>query len=395
MTDNRDLPYGRQSIDQADIDTVVAVLKSDWLTQGPAVEQFEAALAEKINAAYVVAVSNGTAALHIAAMAAGLGPGKRLWTSPNTFVASANCGLYCGADVDFVDIDPRDGNMSVTALEEKLGVAERSGKLPDVVLPVHFGGQSCDMDRIGALRRKYGFQVIEDAAHAIGGHDRRGRAIGACGESDMAAFSFHPVKIVTTGEGGAVSTNDPQLAQKLRLARSHGITRDPALIDDELDGPWAYRQIDLGYNYRLTDIQAALGTSQLSRIEDFVTRRNGLAQRYNLLLNDMPVRPLSVHDSALSAYHLYVVRIDEVAAGLTRRDVFDALADQGIRCQVHYIPVHLQPVYRRFGFQPGDFPAAEDYYREALTLPLFPSMTDVDQDRVVAALKNIFAKSGT
>ena len=395
MTDNHDIPYGRQSIDQADIDTVVSVLKSDWLTQGPAVEQFEAALAEKINAAYVVAVSNGTAALHIAAMAAGLGSKKRLWTSPNTFVASANCGLYCGADVDFVDIDIQDGNMSVSALEAKLEVAERSGKLPDVVVPVHFGGQSCDMDRIGALRRKYGFKVIEDAAHAIGGHDQLGRQVGACSESEMSAFSFHPVKIVTTAEGGAVSTNDPQLAQKLRLARSHGITRDADLIDDELEGPWAYRQIDLGYNYRLTDIQAALGSSQLSRIEDFVARRNALARRYNSLLQEMPVRPLSVNENALSAYHLYVVRIDEVDAGLTRRDVFEALANRGIRCQVHYIPVHLQPVYRRFGFQPGDFPAAEDYYREALTLPLFPSMTDADQDRVVAALADIFAQVST
>jgi UDP-4-amino-4,6-dideoxy-N-acetyl-beta-L-altrosamine transaminase len=391
MTDIANLPYGRQSIDQSDIDAVISVLKSDWLTQGPAVEQFEAALAEKIGAAHVVAVSNGTAALHIAAIAGGLGPGKRLWTSPNTFVASANCGLYCGAEVDFVDIDPRDGNMSITALAPKLKDAKNSGRLPDVLVPVHFGGQSCDMESIGELKRQYGFKVIEDAAHAIGGLDRTGATVGACSESDMAAFSFHPVKIVTTAEGGAVSTNDAELAQKLRLARSHGITRDADLIEDDLDGPWAYRQIGVGFNYRLTDIQAALGTSQLARLETFVARRNALARRYDSLLRDMPVRPLAIHDAALSAYHLYVVRVDQASAGLTRREVFEALADRGIRCQVHYIPVHLQPVYRRFGFRPGDFPEAEAYYSEALTLPLYPSMTDGDQDRVVDALADIFA----
>jgi len=385
------LPYGRQSIDQDDVDAVVSVLRSDWLTQGPAVEQFEAALADRVAAKHVVAVSNGTAALHIGAIAAGLEPGRRLWTSPNTFVASANCGLYCGAEIDFVDIDPTDGNMDINLLAAKLAEAEGRGTLPDVVVPVHFAGQACDMERLGELRQEYGFTVLEDACHAIGGHDRTGSKVGACNGSDMAAFSFHPVKIVTTAEGGAVATNNDELAQKLRLARSHGITRDEDLAGETFDGPWAYRQIEIGFNYRLTDMQAALGVSQLKRLPEFVSRRNALAQRYNELLKGLPVRPLIVHSGALSAYHLYVVRIDESVAGINRRAVFEALAAQGIGCQVHYIPVHLQPVYRRLGFGPGDFPNTESYYREALSLPLFATMTEVEQDRVVDALSGIFA----
>lgn len=383
------IPYGRQSVDQSDIDAVIEVLQSDWLTQGPSVERFEDALKEHVGARHAIAVSSGTAALHIAAIAGGLGPGKTLWTSPNTFVASANCALYCGAGVDFVDIDPLDGNMCAQRLAEKLETAARQDNLPNVVVPVQFAGQACDMEAIGRLARKYGFRVIEDAAHAVGGRDRAGRRIGACDDSDMTAFSFHPVKIITTGEGGAVTTNDPELASRLRVARTHGITRDPALIDDELEGPWAYRQIEVGYNYRLTDLQAALGLSQIRRIEEFVDRRNALARRYDVLLADLPLRPLPVHDGARSAYHLYVVRLDEAAAGRSRRELFEALAAAGIRCQVHYIPVHLQPVYRRLGFGPGDFPEAEAYYREALTLPLYPAMTDADQDRVVETLREI------
>lgn len=394
MTSIKTIPYSRQSVDEADIDAVIEVLRSDWLTQGPSVERFEAAIADAVGASEVVAVANGTAALHVAAMAAGLAPGKRLWTSPNTFVASANCALYCGAEVDFVDIDPQDGNMSMARLAEKLEAAARNGALPDVVVPVHFGGQPCDMETLSALKQKYDFMVIEDACHAIGGRDRSGRPVGNCVTSDMAAFSFHPVKIVTTGEGGAISTNNPDLAARLRLARSHGITRDPSMIDGDLDGPWAYRQIDIGYNYRLTDLQAALGISQMRRLAEFVERRNAFAQRYDTLLEDLPVTPLSVHEDAVSAYHLYVVRVDEQASGHTRRQVFEALADRGIRCQVHYIPVHLQPVYSRFGFRPGDFPAAEDYYREAITLPLFPSMTESDQDRVVDELRDILLPKG-
>ena len=385
------LPYGRQSIDEADIEAVVAVLRSDWLTQGPAVEKFEREIAEHAGADHAVAVSNGTAALHVAAIAAGLEPGQRLWTTPNTFVASANCGLYCGAEIDFVDIDQRDGNMSVNRLAERLEDADRKGALPHVVVPVHFGGQACDMERIAHLRGRYGFKIIEDACHALGGRDRSGSPVGGCKFSDMAAFSFHPVKIVTTAEGGAVTTNDAGLAVRLRLARTHGITRDADLIGEALEDPWAYRQIAIGYNYRMTDIQAALGVSQLRRLQSFVDRRNALARRYDALLADLPVTPLTVHPDAVSGYHLYVVRIGENAAGLSRRDVFEALAARGIRCQVHYIPVHLHPVYRARGFKPGDFPEAEAYYRHALTLPLFPAMTEADQDRVIGALDRIFS----
>ncbi|MDE0540083.1 MAG: UDP-4-amino-4,6-dideoxy-N-acetyl-beta-L-altrosamine transaminase [Rhodospirillales bacterium] len=385
------LPYGRQSIDEADIEAVVAVLRSDWLTQGPAVEKFEREIAEHAGADYAVAVCNGTAALHVAAIAAGLEPGRRLWTTPNTFVASANCGLYCGAEIDFVDIDQRDGNMSADRLAERLEDADRKGALPQVVVPVHFGGQACDMERIARLRDRYGFKIIEDACHALGGRDRSGSPVGSCRFSDMAAFSFHPVKIVTTAEGGAVTTNDAGLAGRLRLARTHGITRDTDVIGEALEDPWAYRQVAVGYNYRMTDIQAALGVSQLRRLQTFVDRRNALARRYDAHLADLPVTPLTVHPDAVSGYHLYAVRIGENPAGLSRRDVFEALAAHGIRCQVHYIPVHLHPVYRARGFKPGDFPEAEAYYQDTLTLPLFPAMTDADQDRVIDALGRIFS----
>lgn len=387
------LPYARQTIDEDDIDAVVEVLRSDWLTQGPTVERFEHLLSEVVGAKYAIAVSNGTAALHISAIAAGVRSGKRLWTSPNTFVASANCGLYCGADIDFVDIDSTDGNMSMDRLSEKLSLARKRGALPDVVIPVHFGGQSCDMESLSNLSKKYGFSVIEDACHAIGGRNRDGSPIGACKHSDMTAFSFHPVKIITTAEGGAVTTNDQGIAERLRLARTHGITRDKSIIDDDLEGPWAYRQINLGYNYRLTDIQASLGCSQIKRLKEFIARRNALARRYDTLLRKLPVQPLTVHQQALSAYHLYVVRINEKKAGLTRREVFEALAAKGIRCQVHYIPVHLQPLYRERGFKLGDFPAAEAYYNDALSLPLFPGMNYDDQDRVVNTLGEIFTRA--
>jgi UDP-4-amino-4,6-dideoxy-N-acetyl-beta-L-altrosamine transaminase len=377
------IPYGRQDISEGDIRAVTDVLRSDWLTQGPAIERFEEAVAQYCGARFAVAVSNATAALHIACMAAGLKPGGLLWTSPNTFVASANCALYCGAKVDFVDIDPHTYNMSADALERKLAQAHRDGVLPDVVVPVHFSGQSCDMARIHSLAGEYGFKVIEDASHAIGGR-YRDAAVGACALSDMAVFSFHPVKIVTTGEGGMVLTNSSELAARLRLLRSHGITRDPALMEGEASGAWDYQQVTLGFNYRMTDLQAALGASQMGRLDAFVARRRQLADRYDALLAGFGLGLPRRDPHAASAWHLYVVRVP--AAKAPRAQVFDKLRQLGIGVNVHYIPVHTQPYYGRMGFREGDFPVAEEYYREAITLPLFASMTDAQQDQVVAAL---------
>ncbi len=382
------IPYGRQDISEDDIRAVTDVLRSDWLTQGPAIERFEEQVAQYCGARFAVAVSNATAALHIACMAAGLKPGGVLWTSPNTFVASANCALYCGARVDFVDIDPHTYNMSADALERKLAQAQRDGKLPDVVVPVHFSGQSCDMARIHSLAGQYGFKVIEDASHAIGG--RYGdAAVGACALSDMAVFSFHPVKIVTTGEGGMVLTNSSELAARLRLLRSHGITRDPALMEREPAGAWDYQQVTLGFNYRMTDLQAALGASQMGRLDAFVARRRQLADRYDALLSGLGLGLPGRDADAASAWHLYVVRVP--AAKAPRAQVFDQLRQLGIGVNVHYIPVHTQPYYARLGFREGDFPEAEGYYREAITLPLFASMTDAQQDQVVAALGQALA----
>ncbi|OFX08824.1 MAG: UDP-4-amino-4,6-dideoxy-N-acetyl-beta-L-altrosamine transaminase [Alphaproteobacteria bacterium RIFOXYD12_FULL_60_8] len=377
------LPYGRQWIDESDIEAVTSVLRSDFLTQGPMVERFERALCEAVGAHHAVAVSNGTAALHLAAMALDLGPGKMLWTSPNTFVASSNCALYCGADVDFVDIELETGNMDMAALSKKLATAKRK---PDVVVPVHFAGQSCDMAALGILKEKYGFKVIEDACHAIGGWDAQGRKVGGCAVADLAAFSFHPVKVVTTGEGGAVTTNDKTLADRIALLRTHGITRDPIFMDSKADGPWDYHQIELGLNYRLTDIQAALGFSQLSRLEDFVTRRNELAHRYDDALIGFPLIPLKVRKGVRSAYHLYVVHLNDPSH---RRLAFEALRKEGIHVQVHYIPVPSQPYYRHLGFRAEDFPMALSHYAGALTLPLYPAMSNDDQDRVVETLGRV------
>jgi UDP-4-amino-4,6-dideoxy-N-acetyl-beta-L-altrosamine transaminase len=379
------IPYGRQDISEDDIRAVTEVLRSDWLTQGPAIERFEQQVAQYCGARYAVAVSNATAALHIACLAAQVKPGGVLWTSPNTFVASANCALYCGATVDFVDIDPHTCNMSVDALERKLAQAQRDGALPDVVVQVHFAGQSCDMARIHALARDYGFTVIEDASHAIGGR-YRDTAVGSCAFSDMTVFSFHPVKIVTTGEGGMVLTNSPELVERLRLLRSHGITRDPALMEGEPAGAWDYQQVTLGFNYRMTDLQAALGVSQMGRLDAFVARRQQLADRYDSLLDGLGLVLPGRDAQASSAWHLYVVRVPG-----ERARVFDTLRGLGIGVNVHYIPVHTQPYYRRLGFRDGDYPAAEQYYRAAITLPLFAAMTEAQQDEVVAALKQALA----
>ena len=375
------IPYGRQDITQADIDAVIAVLRSDFLTQGPAVPRFEAGLAGYCGAAHAVAVNSATSALHVACLALGLGPGDRLWTSPITFVASANCARYCGADVDFVDIDARTHNLCPDALAAKLAVAEREGTLPKIVVPVHLGGQSCDMAAIHALGQRYGFRIIEDASHAIGGR-YRGEPIGNGRYSDITVFSFHPVKIITTAEGGMALTNDPALAERMRLLRSHGITRDPALMTHAPDGPWYYQQVGLGFNYRMTDVQAALGLSQLSRLDAFVAARHVVAGRYDAALAALPLTRPSQHPDGHSAFHLYVIRVDAAV----RAAVFGALRDAGIGVNVHYIPVHLQPHYRAMGFAPGVYPEAERYYAEAISLPMFPRLTAAQQDHVVTTL---------
>ena len=381
------IPYGRQDIQEADIEAVVDVLRSSFLTQGPAVPRFEAAVARQVGASHAVAVNSATAALHIACIALGLGPGDRLWTVPNTFVASANCARYCGADVDFVDIDAATWNLSVPALHAKLIDAARIGRLPKVVVPVHFSGQPTDQEAIWELAREFGFRIIEDASHAIGA-SRNGEPVGSCRWSDITVFSFHPVKIVTTGEGGMALTNDPAIAERMVRARSHGITRDASRFvgDFGTQGPasWHYEQQALGYNFRLTDIHAALGTSQLHRLEAYVARRNALARRYDAALKGLPLRLPTVNPENRSAFHLYVVRLEGTTR--TQREVGDSLRTKGIGVNLHYAPVHLQPYYRALGFAPGQFPEAEAYGRSALTLPLYPTLTETEQDCVVSAV---------
>ncbi|MEE1877676.1 UDP-4-amino-4,6-dideoxy-N-acetyl-beta-L-altrosamine transaminase [Altererythrobacter litoralis] len=381
------IPYGRQDISQEDIDAVNEVLRSDFLTQGPMVQRFEAAVASWAGAARGVAVNSATSALHIACLALDLGPGDRLWTSPVTFVASANCGLYCGATVDFVDIDPRTYNMSVAALADKLADAEKTGTLPKVIIPVHMCGQSCDMAAIGALAASYGIRVIEDASHAIGGY-WQGSPVGNCAHCDITVFSFHPVKIITTAEGGLATTNDPELASRMERLRSHGITREPDLMTHAPDGPWYYQQIELGLNYRMTDMQAALGLSQMARLEPFVVRRHALAERYDAALADLPLTTPWQHPDAYSAFHLYVIALDDAAR---HRAVFEGLRAAGIGVNLHYIPVHLQPYYRDMGFAPGDFPTSEAYYSRAISLPLFATMTEAQQDEVVTTLEGLLS----
>ncbi len=380
------IPYGRQTISQDDIDAVVAVLQSDFLTQGPQVPAFESSLKAYCGAAHAVAVNSATSALHLACLALGLGAGDVLWTSPITFTASANCALYCGADVDFVDIDPATLNMSVSSLEAKLQAARASGaRLPKIVVPVHLCGEPCDMAAIGALAKEYGFAVIEDASHAVGAFSGS-LPVGACEHSDITVFSFHPVKIITTAEGGAAMTHRADLAEKMALLRSHGITRDPAAMTHEADGGWYYQQIDLGYNYRMTELQAALGVSQMRRLDEFVERRHELAGRYDRLLAPLPLILPPRNPASRSALHLYPVQI-RADSGKSRRDVFDYLRRHGIGVNVHYIPVHTQPYYRRrFGFQNGDFPAAEAYYQSAISLPLYFGLSFDEQDKVVETL---------
>jgi UDP-4-amino-4,6-dideoxy-N-acetyl-beta-L-altrosamine transaminase len=380
------IPYGRQKITQEDIDAVVEVLYSDFITQGPKVPEFEQAVAQKVGAGYGVAANSATSALHLACRALGVGPGDRVWTSPITFVASANCARYCGAHVDFVDIDPNTYNMSATALEAKLVQTEQAGCLPKVVIPVHMCGQSCDMAAIQALSQKYGFSIIEDASHAIGGY-YQDEPVSSCRYSDITVFSFHPVKIITTAEGGMAVTNKPDIAQTMALLRNHGITRDSAQMKRKADGPWYYEQIDLGYNYRMTDIQAALGLSQLQRLDEFVARRQELARRYDQLLANLPLKTPWQHPDSYSTWHLYVIRLMLSEIPLGRREVFEYMREQGIGVNVHYIPVHTQPDFQALGFKAGQYLEAEKYYQEAITLPLYPAMSNEDQDTVIGILK--------
>lgn len=384
------IPYARQDITPEDVDAVVAVLRSDFLTQGPAVPAFEQAVAARCGVKHALAMSSATSALHAACLALGVGPGDLVWTSPVSFVASANCARYCGASVDFVDIDPQTFNMCPRALAEKLARAAAGNRLPKVVIVVHMAGRSCDMAAIRELTARHGVAVIEDAAHAIGGSGADA-PIGACRHSDITVFSFHPVKIITTGEGGMALTQRDDLADALVLLRSHGITRDPARLEDPDAGAWYYEQQRLGFNFRMTDIQAALGHSQLARLDAYIERRHLLADRYDAALAGLPLQLPLRADAGRSALHLYVVRVDPARTDRSRREVFDGLRARGIGVNVHYIPIHLQPDYRRLGFRPGMFPAAEAYYRHCLSLPMYATLDESQQDSVVAALHAVLA----
>ena len=374
------IPYGKQDINQSDIDSVVGVLQSDFLTQGPQVPLFEEAVSNYCGSQHGVAVNSATSALHIACLALSLGKGDYFWTSPNSFVASANCGLYCGAKVDFVDIDEKTYNMSVVELEKKLIQAKKDNKLPKIVIPVHFAGQSCDMKKIYSLGKEYGFSIIEDASHAIGGK-YLDKPVGGCQYSDITVFSFHPVKIITTAEGGLATTNSRELSEKMQMLRSHGITRNPSLMNKESEGEWYYQQIDLGFNYRMTELQAALGIRQIQRLDDFVIRRNALGERYDKLLDGMAlVKPSQFEDSS-SAMHLYPIKVDN------RGEIFKKLREGGVGVSVHYIPIHMQPYYKSLGFKSADFPVSEDYYNRAVSIPLFAKMTENQQDKVIKCLR--------
>lgn len=386
------IPYGKQDIQNTDISAVLEVLQSNFLTQGPSVPQFEQAVMQYCGASYAVAVNSATSALHIALMALDVGKGDIVWTSPNTFVASSNAALYCGATVDFVDIDLDTYNLSVTALTEKLEHAQKTGQLPKVVIPVHLTGQPCDMQAINELARNYGFKVVEDASHAIGGQ-YQDNPIGHCGFSDVTVFSFHPVKIVTTAEGGMAVTNQADLAQKMGLYRNHGITRDPSLMTHATDYPWYYQQITLGYNYRMNDLQAALGFSQMQRLRGYIYRRHEIAERYNNELKNLPLILPAQAAFSYSAYHLYVIRLDlEAIYPLTHSQVFQELRNRGILVNVHYIPVHTQPYYQKMGFSWGDFPHAETYYHSAISIPMYPTLTDAGQTQIIHALHEILEK---
>ena len=388
LPDNKKIPYGRQDINQEDIDKVVEILRSDFLTQGPAVPAFESAVAKYCDAKHAVAVNSATSALHIACLAIGVGPGDLVWTSPITFVASSNCALYCGASVDFVDIDPRTYNMSIEALAEKLYEAKKTDTLPKVVIPVHISGQSCDMASIYELSQQYGFDIIEDASHALGGR-YKDEPIGNGRYSSMSVFSFHPVKMITSGEGGMVVTNDSKLLKNLRLLRSHGITSNSEDMHSRApEQIWNYQQIELGFNYRMTDIHAALGLSQLKRLDEFVTKRQNIAKRYDQLLMDLPVITPWQHKDSYSSYHLYLIQLEFKDKNAQHR-VFDALRKDGVLVNLHYIPVYLQPYYEQLGFKEGHCPEAEKYYKCVITIPIYPRLLGEEQDQVVESIKKV------
>ena len=382
------ISYGKQDINQSDIDTVINVLKSDFLTQGPQVPLFEKTVSDYCGAEYGVAVNSATSALHIACMALNLGEGDYLWTSPNTFVASANCALYCGAQVDFVDINPLTYNLSSEELEKKLIQARQDNKLPKIVIPVHYAGQSCDMKKIHSLGQEYGFKIIEDASHAIGGK-YLDQPIGGCQYSDITVFSFHPVKIITTAEGGLATTNDKNLSERMKLFRSHGVTRNPELMNKLSEGDWYYQQVDLGFNYRMTELQAALGVSQMQRLDEFVTQRHILQERYDLLLSSLPIVKPHQSQHRCSALHLYPIQVDIEKNTKSREKIFEELRQGGIGVNVHYIPIHTQSYYRQFGFCDGDFPVSEAYYSKVISLPIYHGMTFSEQDLVANKLENI------
>jgi UDP-4-amino-4,6-dideoxy-N-acetyl-beta-L-altrosamine transaminase len=384
------IPYSRQDIDDADVDAVTQILRSDLITQGPTVGHFERTVSNYCGSRFGVAVNSGTSGLHIACLALGAGPGDWVWTSPNSFVASANAARYCGANVDFVDIDPGSLNLCPNALAAKLEIAAKQGRLPKVLIPVHFAGEPCDMNAIGALAKRYGVAVIEDAAHALGARYDRFK-IGASYHSDLTVLSFHPVKAITTGEGGMVLTQSPKHFERLCRLRSHGITRDSELMARQSEGSWYYEQLELGYNFRLTDIQAALGANQMKRLDSFVARRHEKAEYYDDALRGLPLDIQKRGENNRSALHLYVVRLRLTEIKRTRREVFDALKAAGINVNVHYIPIHLQPYFMKFGFQRGDYPQAESYYEGAITLPLFPGLAQAEQAHVVDVLKRALA----
>jgi len=382
------IPYGRQAITQSDIDGVIDVLRSDYLTQGPVTPKFEEAVASHVGVRYAVAVNSATSALHLACVALGLGKGDWLWTTPVTFVASANCALYCGAQVDFVDIDPRTYNICPHALEVKLVAAAKTFRLPKILVAVHLSGQPCDMVSLHTLSQRYGFKIIEDAAHAIGGKYKN-EFIGGCRYSDITIFSFHPVKIITTAEGGMAVTNSDVLARQMALLRSHGITRDPEHMTRQPDGPWYYEQIDLGFNYRMTELQAALGVSQMDRLDQYVSSRHELAKRYDQILKNFPgITPWQNHDS-YSGMHLYIIRLELAKIDKSHRQVFEGMRAHGISVNLHYIPIHIQPYYQRMGFKLGDYPEAERYYNDAVSLPMFQTLTETQQDEIVATLGKV------